>query len=345
MMARSIWDIQAELVQADIIDGKNQAVLMAQQGLQDIENNSAALQSNATVNGEIHPFLAVRWKNREIRVTMRAGDNELYIGDTLECFGEKWLVVETHFDECGITRGRAWLCNKLFRWQNKTSKILEEWGIVDDGSYTKSNNQLPTADGQYTIYLPYNDNTKMMYIDKRLALGSEVRGANINGFQEILTCVKITWIDTSTTSRGKGSHLIKLRTDKAEFDAQKDKDGICDYHSASEGGESGGGTTTPTAAGKCVISGNATIRVNTNRNWTVSLVDEDGNPVDSSASTFVWSYNALTGVAFTPNNAQINIKIPSGSAGYALIGEVITLSVVDSAGLYAPAVFEVEVID
>ncbi|MFA5625810.1 MAG: hypothetical protein WC966_12310, partial [Bradymonadales bacterium] len=160
MMTKGIWDLNREMLEADTRSGQEDAKLLAQSGLIDIETNSAALHPGAKRNGVEQPVLAVRWKTKECKVTARLGD-ELYAGDVLDLFNEKFLVVETYIDECEILRGKAYLCNHLFRFQNgKDATIIERYGVIDDGSYSsKDDKQIPTEAGSYKVYMPLDNDT------------------------------------------------------------------------------------------------------------------------------------------------------------------------------------------
>ena len=62
-------------------------------------------------------------------------------------------------------------CNKLFRFQNFSSAFIERWGIIDVSGYSSSfnsNTQMQHSSEQVAIYLPYDDETAQIYVDKRL---------------------------------------------------------------------------------------------------------------------------------------------------------------------------------
>ena len=157
-------------------------------------------------------------------------DEELYVGDEIECMGEHWIVVKTRVASPFQTIGLMWLCNYHFRWQNFTSDIIERWGVLDSGVYSTTrdgNGDLVTPDKQFKIYFPKDPDTQKLYIDKRLAVEViyDSRG------NEVLNVYRITGFDSISTSYGQGGHLLVLNARSEDYVPSRDsiEEMICDY--------------------------------------------------------------------------------------------------------------------
>jgi len=224
----NVWQKQNELLGGSVQAKQNHVGQFARNSLITIERNSAALQKDALLNDEPHPLLAVRLRTKEIRITMRDGD-KIFAGDYIEAFNERWLVVEKFIDEHGIRFARAWLCNVLFRFQNGNSEIHERRAVLDDGTYVSSQGSgtLPLEQGRWRVYLPHDEATHNIFVDKRFAIGKEVN----QKLEEILTVIKIVFIDRASGNLSEGDHLLKLRMENDVFNRQNDcvENMICNF--------------------------------------------------------------------------------------------------------------------
>jgi hypothetical protein len=205
-----------------VIAGQENVRRFAQNSLTAIERNSATYQADTLRNGEPQPMLIIRMQEHECRITAMQG-GEVFVGDMIDCFSEKWLVMEAYTDEHGVRFAKAWLCNHLFKFQNHTPDIIERWGVLDDGRYISHNEKrLPLEDAFHRVYLPFDEDTQKLHIDKRLALGTTFN----ENQRQILQVGKIVWAD-NVSSKG----LLKLRLDKDVYSRQTDNIDlqICDY--------------------------------------------------------------------------------------------------------------------
>jgi hypothetical protein len=277
-------------------------------------------------------MLISRVKTNECKITIIPGDN-LFSGDLIDWISEKWLVIETYIDEYDITYGKAFLCNHLFRFQTKTPEVIEKLGVLDNGTYiSKNENRLPLPDGQYTAYLPLDDETEKIYIDKRFAI-STLYDKN---YDCILSVGKVSWIDKKTDNLGRGSHLLKMRLENDVFNkgADSTKELICDYISDKE--------PTPILPNllHCNIEGKETLRIGTSRIYTSYVTDGNGEIVSPPAG-FEWTYSTAFGnISIVIDGDACNVQVPLSSA---LIGSEIVLSVVDTDYNCAPTTKRIRV--
>jgi|GEM_PF-1398592 len=340
----NVWETQKDFLQQGIKANQESVKRMAQKSLGIIERNSSASQEEALRNGEPQPMLIVRMKTKEIKITAFVGD-ELYVGDIVDCFSEKWLVMEAFTNENGIRYGTAWACNHIFRFQNGTQTVLERHGIIDDGNYitgAKAYTQLPLEQGYYRVYLPLDEDTKKIFVNKRFAIGNTYN----ERLEPILSVIRAVWIDPKSRCVGDGSHLLSIRMERDVHNAQEDnaEEMVCNYISATAPSSDPppGNPDPDNPMLRCVIEGRETVRIGTQRTFTVKVVNEANEAVDITGVDFVWTYNSIAGIVFTPNGTQLNIQVP---LNLSLIGSVIELSVAGAAAEFIPGVLSVEVTD
>ncbi len=261
------------------------------------------------------------------------GDS-LFSGDLLENESERWLVVETNTTNPIQTTGTAWLCNQLFKFQNGTTTIVEKYGVFDDGSYSHdADKQIVTQKDGYTVYLPNDDDTKKLFVDKRLAIDASY---NKDGEQQLF-CVKINTIDSVSKNYGSGSHLLLVDVESSDYSSTSDsiENMVCDYISTNSGGSTG--ELLPCS----ITTARSSIRTGTSYTYAVTFYEADGVTVDDSVVA-LWSVNpTITGVTLTPNGNSIKISVANNDD---LVGSTFVLSVTDSNGLYNTVTYNVEVV-
>ena len=339
----NLWDKQKEYLQQTVKANQESVKRRAQKSLGVIERNSPASQEDALRNGEPQEMLIVRMKTKEIKITAFMGD-ELNTGDIIDCFGEKWLVMESFTNETGIRYGSAWACNTILRFQNGTSEVIERHAIIDDGNYinvARFNPQLPLEEGFYKVYLPLDDDTQKIHINKRFSIGI----AYNERVEPILAVIRTVWIDPKSRNIGLGSQLLSLRMERDVFNAQKDnvEKMICDYILGNDEQ-----VVTPPDPDPdnpvlhCMIVGRDTIRIGTTRVYAVQVIDENAEVIDTTGTAFVWTFNTIQGIEITTNGGQLSIQVP---LNFSLIGQQIELSVVDANEEFVEGTLKVEVVD
>ncbi len=286
-------------------------------------------------NGIVQPLLLTRGgEQHSYNVICRPGD-ELFAGDLIDAFGSKWIVMEARADSTTHKKGVMYQCNKLFRFQHFSPDIIERWGIVDISGYSSSFNsdtQMQHSSEQVAIYLPYDEETAKIYVDKRLPshVGYDQFG------DKILFSFKITGTNPVSESYNDGDHLLMLKAER--FLYAQDKDNleleICDYI------QSGDDLEDPPASDiqlHCEIMGGTAIRIGGTRIYKAVFTDSDGHAIDGVNCT--WSVDG-DGANYVVTDDGIKVSIAYNTA---LIGNDIIIHAAASDLTCSPAEYRVEV--
>lgn len=243
---------------------------------------SLEYESNALINGESRRIIATKTKgNQRYKVSSYPGET-FYAGDIVECYGSHWIVIEVESNKDICTTGVMLRCNHLFRFQNGTSEIIERWGVLDTGVYstTVKETELQTSlNKQYKIYLPLDDETRKLYIGKRLAT-SLMKDSN---YKDVLVCWRTTEFDDLSENYGDDALLIlKCISDQYNPNTDSIEERICDYISEED---------VPAAqnySAEIMFNGDAVVRIGgAGKTFGVVYYDADRNVVDGVTTS--WS--------------------------------------------------------
>lgn len=286
-------------------------------------------------NGVVQPLLLTRGGENHSYNVICMPDDELFAGDMIDAFGEKWLVMEARADATTHKTGRMTQCNHLFRFQNFDSTIIERWGIIDQSGYSSTvtgTNQMQKSEEQCAIYLPYDEDTAKIYVDKRLAshVAYEASG------QKILATLKITSHTPNSNSYNRGDHLLTLKAIRDVYSESTDNMEleICDY--IAPGSET---PPVPPEKLKCEIQGKVELMLGRTRTYTPVFYLSDGVTVDDKVVP-VWDTQDVDGVSYSFVDNTLRVK--AGTAD-ALIGATVPITLRDADGLYEPVTLVLEV--
>lgn len=225
---------------------------------------------------------------------------ELSTGDLLEFKGRHWIVVEMPSAPVMHFSAVAWECNHLFKFQTFDGSVVERWGVIDSGLYSTDvyNGRILTdTNSQYRLYMQFDEATKQIFIDKRLAVSTifDQHG------KQILDVYKITDVDPVTRSYG-GGHLLMLRAVSDAFAPLKDsvEHMICDYINPDKPIQKDDAA--------CIIEGDSEIRAGFSRKYTANIINRDEQPVDDSL--FDWSLDCSDdGVSMTHEGNKASVRV------------------------------------
>ena len=303
------------------------------------ENLSAGMLTsigNARVkrNGEYQNFVVSQTTVRYKYQITAYPDEELYVGDIIDYMNEKWIITETRVGSPLQKTGIMWLCNINLSFQNGTHDIITRPAVLDSGVYSTTKNgneELQYVDKQFKLYLPYDDDTKKIYVDKRIAVDTRF---DKHG-QEILEVYSVTGLNRVARSYGKGGHLLvcELRSDTYSPSADNLELMICDYIADNDSGSSA------TELLPCSISGRPTIMLGQTRTYTATFYNAENQEVSGIES--VWDIIGNVEVTTQQADNTIKITVPDNED---YIGETMQVILTDTNGLYKPFTFEVEVV-
>lgn len=299
--------------------------------LRSVENNPG-YERGTKRNGVIQPMLFIRsGVQYKINAVALPGD-ELYPGDLVEVYDEMWICVETRAMDTIQTTGLLWLCNHEFKWQDFGGTICKAWGVFDSGVYSTTRNgdeQLQYLDKQFKIYLPYNEETKKIFVDKRMAVGEQY---DPHG-DVVLSVYSITGVDAVSQNYGKNAHLLVLNARSNVYNPATDNAelGICDY--VDENVSTG---DTEVALLSCEIKGKKTIAIGKSNVYEAIFYDGKG----AEALEVVPDWAILKGetvCSYLVDNGKLKLSATTA----ALVGETVIIQL--RAEGYCTTTKEVEV--
>lgn len=306
------WEVYEKLLTARGDSAKDRIVNTSIEHFRSVAPRSAGYEPDCKRNGTAQRFLVDRTQTAYKYDFIAFPGESIETGDLIECDGHVFIICEPPrvLNEV-ILVAKGWLCNLHLRWQNGTKDIFERWCVLDSGVYstTKTNDdQYSVPDKQFRLYIPYDSDTKKLFVDKRIA--TDVR-YNALG-KEILECYAITGYNH--IARSYGGHLMICELRSSLYNEEKDSltEMICDYIGTADGSESGDGSIS--------ISGRKTIRIGTSRSY--SAVGVDSNEIS-------WRVSDFTGVSHTPSNDKITVKVNDDRS---LVGKTIRISVLYKSG-------------
>lgn len=289
-------------------------------------------QADATVNDVIQALAVTRKSALACDIIAMPGDG-FCIGDIVGCFGEHWIIIDAYNDKIGLIRGKMWLCNMSINFQNFSETIYTRYCVVDDGTYSKHSSD-PDAfvmTNTYKMYLPIDEQTIQLYVDKRLAFGSIYNSYN----EQVLEVYKTIGIDIKSANIGDCSHMMVLTLQRDVYDPAADSIilNLCDQYIAPDDETEG-------SAGTCKISGSNIMRIGSSKVYTATFEDERGAPVVSGI-TPVWAVSAPTGITHSASGNKCIISVPFEQK---YIGSTVSVSVADSGNQYGSYTLDVEVV-
>ena len=283
-------------------------------------------------NGMEQEFLITRSEVPEKYKIVAFPDEELNVGDEIEVFGEHWIVYQVRVEDTLQKNGIIWLCNHKFRWQNFSSDIIEKWGVLDSGVYSttiKGEAEVRYKDKQFKIIFPLDEDTKKLYIDKRLAVDIVYDKFG----NEILNVYQITGYDSVGESFGADGHLLILNIRSDEFNRETDniEELICDYIPNENKEEA------PEGILSCDIKGRSEIRAGSKRTYTSYFEAEDTSSVIAKWDVSVPD-NSIT---YETNEFSLTLFVPDKEE---LIGKSVIIRLTDENGLYSTDEIAVNII-
>lgn len=236
-------------------------------------------------------------------------DVKLVQGDYISFNGKTAIIIGIMAYQPFQVYATAMLCNFTFRWQDLNGNIIEKIGVYNS-SYNSTNasfsgkvegEKYPIISGEMRAYLPYDDETKYLFIDKRLYVGKTYD----QNHKEILKVNKIIGSDFSACNYNEG-HLAVFNLTVDTYNEKTDNKDllICDYISPVENNDDKESNNI-----KGAISGRKTIPLGSTRNYTIKYTNDKNEQVEDIETN--WSVESeITDLTFKQNGNSISITIP-----------------------------------
>lgn len=218
----------------------------------------------------------------------------MHYGAVVEWDNGYWIVTDLDFDSTVTKNGYMKFCNMKLRFQiGEDPTIYERHGVFDPGVYStteKDGEVLTQLNWQYKVFLPYDDATSKLYVDKRFAIGTM---PDMNG-NDILECYRFTKRDITSQSIGNDRVLIMYcKSDVYNPVVDNIEEMICDYVEPS-----GGSVDEPTDDEFYVEinnGGKTTVRIGGYGSVFDAIAkDKNGDVIDSVV--FTWSISNVDGI-------------------------------------------------
>ena len=298
---------------------------------------SVHYRADALRNGVAQPLLVSPTETRyKYNLSALPGD-DLYPGDIISVGGEQLLVQQTRCLADSYTTGLGWVCNLELRFQTFDGKLCKRQAVLESGVYSGTIGQteeLRYLNREYNLWLPWDEDSDQLYIDKRLAVDTmyDQKG------QLIVDAYRITGRSRlGKGAYGRGAHLLCLTLKSSEDRHDKDRPDllVCDYVEPED--SDGSGDDSP-ALLRCDISGRKRIRLGSSRTYSPVFYGRDGSRVEGIDAA--WTYTCPAGISASVEAGQLTL---SAGGDDSLLGSEITITLGDKEGAYAPCSMKVEV--
>lgn len=191
--------------------------------------DSIDYQPDTLVNGIRQPLLVSQNKSvvTEKKIRTYPGDT-LPLGGVVDCFNCKWLITEIDPNREICVTALMEQCNKEICWQNpQTKEIHRRWCTVSKPYFSnlEQNKKTTISQREYKMQLPYDEETSLIDVDKRLML--EFIGPEPKTY-------RVTCVDTMTERYqldGSTQGFLVLNLEQDQYIPEKDNPDlmICDY--------------------------------------------------------------------------------------------------------------------
>lgn len=199
-------------------------------------------------------------------------DEDLYLGDIIDCFNVKWMVTDLNSDKTVYIKGIMQQCNYQLKWQNGSGDIIQRWIITQSLSNVgvKENSVIQIGIDELKLIIPYDSDTVKLRKDKRLF---------IDNYSVSPTPYQIISVNnTEHVKNGHGYIEIIVKETQTNLNTDRSDLMLCDYISP----------TIPTTNESTILSylsyiscSKQTISSGSKRTFTALFKDSDGNVVET----------------------------------------------------------------
>ena len=319
------WDLYNKRLNINGLTTRERDLNYIKQNINDKLPNSLSYKS--VLINDVPQSIEILKSNNTSKNTTKKQINSLpnetfSCGDYVKYKNATYLIIDVDVDDEVYTTGRIELCNWILKFQSPTGTILS-YPCIDDSSLTTGldeNKIITTLSGIHRIKLPFDDNTKLIGVDRRFFL--DKAGT---------TTYKVTNVNNTTYNYGdKGLIELTLKQDSA-YNPLTDKNGVCNYFEPTtdpkppvEGYSVTVSTTGDLIAGSSIF-----------RTFTPILKDNTGTVVEfTSIPTWTFDYGGMSQTDFTTtyDGNLCKIKVVEN---YDYVGKTLRVICTTADGLYS----------
>lgn len=219
------WDLYAKQLQHKGMTSRDRIISREKEALI-AQFEKAPSAKNTLVDGELKKMIVSSTQVLNEKTFVLMPGDTIKIGDIVVWENLHWLVVELDFDNTIAYKGRIAQCNRQIRWQNPVTKdIIERWCLMTKPytSNVTNGTQVSVSNREYKVQIPYDDETKLVDLDKRFML--EI----IDGKPRTYSCTSVDQQTNVYQDLENGFIVWNLSQDEAGRPGDNAELMICDY--------------------------------------------------------------------------------------------------------------------
>lgn len=219
------WDLYAKQLQHKGMTSRDRIISREKEALI-AQFEKAPSAKNTLVDGELKKMIVSSTQALNEKTFVLVPGDTIKIGDIVVWENLHWLVVELDFDNTIAYKGRITQCNRQIRWQNPVTKdIIERWCLMTKPytSNVTNGTQISVSNREYKVQIPYDDETKLVDLDKRFMLEL------INGKPRTYSCTSVDQQTNVYQDLENGFIVWNLSQDEACHPNDNVDLMVCDY--------------------------------------------------------------------------------------------------------------------
>lgn len=219
------WDLYAKQLQHKGMTSRDRIISREKEALI-AQFEKAPSAKNTFVDGELKKMIVSSTQVLNEKTFVLMPGDTIKIGDIVVWENLHWLVVELDFDNTIAYKGRIAQCNRQIRWQNPVTKdIIERWCLMTKPytSNVTNGTQISVSNREYKVQIPYDDETKLVDLDKRFMLEL------INGKPRTYSCTSVDQQTNVYQDLENGFIVWNLSQDEACHPNDNVDLMVCDY--------------------------------------------------------------------------------------------------------------------
>lgn len=219
------WDLYAKQLQHKGMTSRDRIISREKEALI-AQFEKAPSAKNTLVDGELKKMIVSSTQALNEKTFVLMPGDTIKIGDIVVWENLHWLVVELDFDNTIAYKGRIAQCNRQIRWQNPVTKdIIERWCLMTKPytSNVTNGTQVSVSNREYKVQIPYDDETKLVDLDKRFMLEL------INGRPRTYNCTSVDQQTNVYQDLENGFIVWNLSQDEACHPNDNVDLMVCDY--------------------------------------------------------------------------------------------------------------------